>query len=130
MSRLPKVIYKQKNPLGGDVYTDENNNIIGYGHKDARGNGVFLDKDFRYVGEKVKNLFGDPDKDRKEKESSGNTVYTDRDYSYKSRGGNSGGKDYVWLNRQPSGHGKTGAVIFLAVLIGGIALWLVLRQGR
>lgn len=129
MFRLPKVIYKQKNPLGGDVYTDENNNIIGYGHKDARGNGVFLDKDFRYVGEKVKNLFGDPDKDWKGKESSGNTVYTDRDYSYKGRGGNSGGKDYVWLNRQRSGHGRFGVAVFLVALFGAtaIALWLVLK---
>lgn len=124
---MPKVIYKQKTPLGGDVYTDENNNIIGYGHRDARGNRVFLDKDYRYVGEKVKNLFRNPDKGRKGKESCGNTVYTDRDYSYKGRGGNSGGKDYIWLNRQRSGRGKTWIVVFLVVLIGGVSLWLVLR---
>ena len=128
---MPKVLYKQKNPFGGDVYTDENSNIIGYGHRDAQGKGVFLDKDFRYVGAKEKNLFGEPDKSRKGKESSGNTVYTDRDYSYMARGGTTGGKDYIWLNRQRSENKKNRAVkvIILATLLGviGIALWLKLK---
>ena len=48
---MPKMIHKQKNPFGGEVYTDENFNVIGYGRKDSLGMEVLLEKDFRYVGE-------------------------------------------------------------------------------
>ena len=126
---MPKMIHKQKNPFGGEVYTDENFNVIGYGRKDSLGREVFLDKDFRYVGEKEKNLFEDPDKDRKGNSPSVNTVYTERDYRYLGKVGKPECRKYVWLNRQRSGRGKSGLVVFLAALfaVAGIALWLVLR---
>ena len=37
---MPKMIHKQKNPFGGEVYLDENFNVLGYGHKDSLGREV------------------------------------------------------------------------------------------
>ena len=48
---MAKNIYMQKNPFGGEVYLDENDHIIGYGTKDSSGKEIYMDKDFRYMGE-------------------------------------------------------------------------------
>lgn len=140
---MPKMIHKQKNPFGGEVYTDENFNVIGYGRKDSLGREVFLDKDFRYVGEKRKDLFGGDvylDKDWKvrghsQKGPMGETIYTDKDYRYLGRGGSFGGREYVWLNgrsperQEPYREGKSELAkgIFILVLFIGITivLWLI-----
>ena len=141
---MPKMIHKQKNPFGGEVYLDENFNVVGYGQKDSLGREVFLDKDYRYVGTKQKDLFGgevyiDHEgkvKGHSRKGPSGNTIYTDRDYSYMGRSGGAGKREYILMDgkgsgREDSGRGKTrlalGLILF-AVLAGIVfVMWMLMR---
>ena len=139
---VPKIAHEEKIPFGGEVFKDKNNNIIGYGLKDSGGKEVFLDRNFRYAGEKQKDLLRVNACDRKEKGRprkghARNTVYIDKDYSYLARGGNAERKDYIWRNGQRSepqdsgnGKGRTAKGVFLAVSLivtVFVALWLILK---
>ena len=137
-----KVIHKQKNPFGGEIYTDENFRVVGYGRKNIFGGDTLLDKDFRYSGEKRKGLFGETvylDRNWKvkgysRKTSLGNTVYVDRDFHYKGRGGSIGEEEYLLLEEDAEDvceNGRRGisAGVFLAAVLIGIVivLWTVLK---
>lgn len=132
-----KYIRKQKSPFGGEIYTDENFHVVGYGRKNSFGQDVLLDKDFRYAGEKRKGLFGETvylDRNWKvkgysRKTSLGNTIYVDKDYHYKGRGGSIGEEEYLLLEEDredtcEAGRRGIGAGVFLIVLLVGILLVL------
>ena len=51
---MSKIVRKQKNLFGGNIYLDENFRVIGYGQKGPFGEEVLLDNNFRYAGSKQK----------------------------------------------------------------------------
>ena len=116
---MPKIVHKQKNPFGGDVYLDENYRVVGYSQKGLFGEEVYLDKDFNVSGYARKGL-GDA------------KIFVDRDGHYAGWSGKGLGSERVaFMDGEMSGkseqvtrRGLVGGWIFLAVVLGLIA-WFV-----
>ena len=98
---MPKIVHKQKNPFGGDVYLDENYRVVGYSQKGLFGEEVILDKDLKVAGRKQKGVFGED-------------VWLDRDYHVRGYGHKALGDTRVYTDQDGhyAGWGGDGFAVF------------------
>lgn len=138
------MIRKQKGILGESIYTDSHFRTVGTSRKFGNSELLF-DGNGKYIGQKRKGLFGEEvylDEQWRVKgygtKTPLGTVYADKDFRYKGWGENNPVTgETVFLNDDEEGEdrensrnepatagGVIGAILFLAVFLGG-GIWLL-----